>query len=131
MLYPGLTGTRALSVPSTPLPFRTTAVPTGKGVIRRPQVWWYCLGAVRDTPPHFSQSARARDVPERLARHEPLLSFQLSSSQENVPLCSFFYFIFSPCILLFRTHVVPDPDLRSSQKWFHFTVTCSGSEKVY
>jgi len=55
MLYPGffLTGTRTLSIPRIPLSSGTTAVSSGKGVIRsrRPQVRWcsrICLGAVRD-----------------------------------------------------------------------------------
>lgn len=63
-IYPGgvfLTGTRTLSVPGTPLPSGTTAVSTGKSVIRsrRPQVRWcsrICLGAVRNNRHRISSN---------------------------------------------------------------------------
>jgi hypothetical protein len=50
VFFSGLTGTRTLSIPSTPLPDGTIDVSTGKSVIRstRHQVRWcrrICLGA--------------------------------------------------------------------------------------
>ena len=66
MLYSVLTGSRALSVPSTPFTFGTTAVSTGKGVIgSRPQVRWYsriCLGVIWDNRSAFLLAVQAHDV---------------------------------------------------------------------
>jgi hypothetical protein len=66
MLYWDLTASRALAVPSAPLPFGTAPVSNGKGVIgsRRPQVQWYsriCLSEVRDGRLHAFLTMQAHD----------------------------------------------------------------------